>query len=198
MAAKLLIRSSNRCAVLLIIPSPSAKLNVLTPSKPRQVGQRSLRRLGELRDENKWIKILNNKIFFTVSLPEWYISFARIILFFTDWGGCSLPPPPKPPRLVRWWTVTCTFYVDLNLYMQYILVMRTNSLINKCILLWYVHVLVSVSPFSKFFRAAQVTNLGGKKSIFALLLPLYASRIPCIPVLTHKLPGFCLGSFYKK
>ena len=54
MAAKLLMRSSNPSAVLIIIPSPSAELNVLTRSKPsREVGQRSFRRLGELRDENK-------------------------------------------------------------------------------------------------------------------------------------------------
>ena len=32
----------------------------------------------------------------TVSLPERYISFARIILFFSDRGGCSPPSPPAP------------------------------------------------------------------------------------------------------
>ena len=32
----------------------------------------------------------------TVSLPERYISFARIILFFPDRGGCSPPSPPAP------------------------------------------------------------------------------------------------------
>ena len=55
-----------------------------------------------MRDENKQIKILNNKIFFTVSLPERYISVARI--FFSDrgggggggGGGCSPPSPPAP------------------------------------------------------------------------------------------------------
>ena len=38
----------------------------------------------------------------TVSLPEWYISFARIILFFSRQGGLQLPQPPHP---VRWWTL---------------------------------------------------------------------------------------------
>ena len=51
------------------------------------------------------------------------------------------------------------FYVDVNLHMQYILVMSNKRLINKWILLWYVDVLVSVSPFRKISRAAQVTNL---------------------------------------
>ena len=32
----------------------------------------------------------------TVSLPERYISFARIILFFSDRAGCSPPSPPAP------------------------------------------------------------------------------------------------------
>ena len=32
----------------------------------------------------------------TVSLPERYISFARIILFFPDRGGCSPPSAPAP------------------------------------------------------------------------------------------------------
>ena len=58
--------------------------------------ERSVTRLGELQDENKKIKILNDKIFFTVSLPERYISFARIILFFSDRGDCS-PPPTRTP-----------------------------------------------------------------------------------------------------
>ena len=40
--------------------------------------------------------------------------------------------------------------------MQYILVMRNNELINKCILLWYVDVLVSILPFRKISRAALV------------------------------------------
>ena len=40
--------------------------------------------------------------------------------------------------------------------MQYILVMRNNRLINKCVLLWYVDVLVSISPFRKISRAALV------------------------------------------
>ena len=35
----------------------------------------------------------------TVSLPERYISFARIILFFSDRGGCS-PPAPYADELV--------------------------------------------------------------------------------------------------
>ena len=54
-----------------------------------------------MRDENKQIKILNNKIFFTVSLPERYISFARTILFFFPTGGAAAPP--QRPRPVRWW-----------------------------------------------------------------------------------------------
>ena len=36
----------------------------------------------------------------TVSLPERYISFARIILFFFRQRGLQ---PPQPPRPVRWW-----------------------------------------------------------------------------------------------
>ena len=41
------------CLSVIPSPSPSAELNV-TPSKPsREVGQRSFRRLGELRDINK-------------------------------------------------------------------------------------------------------------------------------------------------
>ena len=31
-----------------------------------------------------------------MSLPEQYISFARIILFFSDRGGCSPLSPPAP------------------------------------------------------------------------------------------------------
>lgn len=42
--------------------------------------------------------------------------------------------------------------------LQYIIVMRNNRLINKWILLWYVDVLVSVSPFRKTSTAAQVTT----------------------------------------
>ena len=35
----------------------------------------------------------------TVSLPERYISFVRIILFFPTGGAAALPvPPPPPPR----------------------------------------------------------------------------------------------------
>ena len=41
----------------------------------------------------------------TVSLPERYISFARIILFFSRQGGLQ---PPQPPRPVRWCLLTCT------------------------------------------------------------------------------------------
>ena len=51
--------------------------------------------------------------------------------------------------MTKLWTTTYTFYVDVNLHMQYILVMRNKRLINKWILLWYVDVLVSVSPFKK-------------------------------------------------
>ena len=40
--------------------------------------------------------MLNNKIFFTLSFPERCISFARIILFFSDRGSCSPPSPPAP------------------------------------------------------------------------------------------------------
>ena len=40
--------------------------------------------------------ILNNKIFFTVSLPQRYISFARIILSFPRLGGLQPPSPPAP------------------------------------------------------------------------------------------------------
>ena len=54
------------------------------------------------------------------------------------------------------WTVTCTFYLNVNLYMQYILVMRNNRLINKCVLFWYVDVLVSILPFRKISRAPLV------------------------------------------
>ena len=50
--------------------------------------------------------------------------------------------------------------------MQYIVVVRNKSLINKWILLWYVEVLVSVSPFRKISRAAQVTNLNPHTHLF--------------------------------
>ena len=33
-----------------------------------------------------------------VSLPEWYITFARIILFFSRQGGLQPPQPPRPVR----------------------------------------------------------------------------------------------------
>ena len=50
--------------------------------------------------------------------------------------------------------------------MQYILVMRNKRLINKWILLWYVDVLVSVSPFREISRAAQVANLNPHPHLF--------------------------------
>ena len=49
-----LICSSSPSAVLIITPSPLAELSVLTPSNnSHPVVQRSVRRLGEMRDENK-------------------------------------------------------------------------------------------------------------------------------------------------
>ena len=50
--------------------------------------------------------------------------------------------------------------------MQYILVTGDQRLINKWILLWDVDVLVSVSPFRKISRAAQVTNLNPHPHVF--------------------------------
>ena len=68
--------------------------------------------------------------------------------------------------MTQLWTITYTFYVGVNLHMQYILVMRNKRLINKWILLWYVDVLVSVSPFREISRAAQVANLNPHPHLF--------------------------------
>ena len=60
--------------------------------------ERSVTRLGELRDENKQIKILNNKIFFTVFARTVHQFCPNNTIFFRQ-GGLQRPqaPPPRTP-----------------------------------------------------------------------------------------------------
>ena len=90
------------------------------------------------------------------SCKEW---LHHLLLFYFS------PISPISPRVTNHSTLKSNMHILCGCespYAVHFVVMRNNRLINKCTLLWYMYVdvLVSVSPFRKTSRAAQVTNLG--------------------------------------